>query len=337
MDEIVSKLIFNVAILFIMMLPGVILKKLKMIPDGFGKGISNLVLYIAQPALILFAYLDSNDRDILADSLMVLLLSLLAHVLFAVVSIFTFARTPNGKKQLLTLATIFSNAAFMGIPLISAVFGGKAVIFASIYNITFNLFLWSLGVFICTSKRDDDQDGVLDEHIVEKKKNASMLKALYHPVTIAAVLGILAIVFDVKNALPSVFGDESLLNNSLEMLKHLVAPLSMVVIGIRLADMKWSGFFGDFYMYVCLVLRHLVLPVAVIGIMVVIRLLGLPLSDTAFNVTLILAATPSASSATMFAEKFDLDASYVSRLVTASTLISIGTMPLVLFLGAAVS
>ena len=49
-------------------------------------------------------------------------------------------------------------------------------------------------------------------------------------------------------------------------------------------------------------------------------------------VVVILAATPAASSATMFAEKFDCDASYVSRLVTVSTILSIATMPLLIML-----
>ena len=42
-------------------------------------------------------------------------------------------------------------------------------------------------------------------------------------------------------------------------------------------------------------------------------------------------AAPAATSATMFAEKFDYDAAYVSRLVVVSTLLSIGTMPLMIY------
>ena len=49
-------------------------------------------------------------------------------------------------------------------------------------------------------------------------------------------------------------------------------------------------------------------------------------------VVVILAAAPAATSATMFAEKYDCDANYVSRLVTVSTLLSIVTMPLILLL-----
>ena len=336
-DLIVSRLIINVAVLFIMMVPGIILKKCRMIPDGFGKGLSNLVLYIAQPALIFFAYMNCSDRDILKDALIVLLLSFLIHVLFAVVAIPAFSKAPDGKKRLLRLATIFANAAFMGVPLISSIYAGtplegRATIFASIYNFTFNMFLWSLGVSICTKDRDDNNDGILDPHIVKKRKEASLLKALYHPVTIAAVLGIFVIVFDLKNRAPSVFGDASILSKSLDQLRGLVAPLSMTVIGIRLADINFKGFFNDLYMYLCLLLRHLVLPLGVVGLALVLKLIGLPISPVVLAVSVILASTPAASSATMFAEKFDCDAAYVSRVVAVSTILSILTMPLVLML-----
>ena len=73
--EHVLSIINSVAILFIMMIPGVILKKCNMISDGFGKGLSNFVLYIAQPALIFVAYLKDFSMDILVNSLWVLLFS----------------------------------------------------------------------------------------------------------------------------------------------------------------------------------------------------------------------------------------------------------------------
>ncbi len=342
MDLVVSKLIFNVAIMFIMMIPGVILRKCKMIPDGFSKGVSNLVLYIAQPALILYAYISCTDRDILIDALVVLLVSTLTHIIFAVVAFITFAKNPDGKRRLLRLATIFANAAFMGVPLISAIYAGtplagRATIFASVYNFTFNIFLWSLGVFICTNKRDDNNDGILDPHIIERKKSAPFIKAIAHPVTVAALFGFVVIVFNLRVNAPQIFGDESLLCQSLSTLSGLVAPLSMVVIGLRLSDVNFKNFFNDFYMYVCFALRHFVLPLAVIGTMLLLRLIGIPVTREVFLVCLILAATPSASSSTMFAEKFDCDAAYVNRIVVVSTLLSIISMPLMLLIASGVA
>ncbi len=339
--NVVSEVIYNVALLFIMMIPGVLLKKLKMIPEGFGKGVSNLVLYIAQPALIFLAYLRDFDGEILKNSAYVFALSIVAHVLFAVVSMLFFKKAPDGRRRMLRFATIFSNAAFMGIPLISAVLEEQypgATLYASIYNITFNLFLWSLGVYICTSKRDINRDGV-DDHkeVTSLKKNdnddsrvkdgsGSILKALYHPVTIAALIGLVFFILPINDYMPA------LITNSLSMLKNLVAPLSMVVIGLRLADMDLRGVFKDGHMYMFLLLRHILMPLAVVGVIKLLGLLGLEINYAVQMVVVILASTPAASSATMFAEKFDCDASYVSRLVTISTILSIATMPCLIML-----
>ena len=313
--NIAPKLIYNVGILFLMMIPGVILKKCKFIKDGFGKGISNLVLYIAQPALIFLAYLRAFDKTVLINSLYVLVFSVIAHIIFSVIALNLFRKAPDGERRMLRFATIFSNAAFMGIPLISAVLGDEATIYASIYNITFNLFLWSLGVKICTEGREGEEG--------KKSSEASIKKALLHPVTIAAVLGLVFFLAPIETYVPGIIVD------SLSMLKNLVAPLSMVVIGIRLADMNLKGFFNHKELYIFLLLRHIILPVLVFGVMRVLILVGLPIVNDVLLSVLIMAAAPAASSATMFAEKYDCDSDYASKLVAVSTILSIVTMPLI--------
>ena len=123
----ITALITNVAILFIMMVPGVLLAKLKMCSDTFGKGLSNLVLYIAQPVLIVYAYLDctANFADIWQDVLAVFVISLIAHAIFTAIAIPVFDKAPVARGRMLKFATIFSNAAFMGIPLIQYIFQEK--------------------------------------------------------------------------------------------------------------------------------------------------------------------------------------------------------------------
>ena len=271
MDTVIA-IIYNVAILFMMMIPGYLLKKLKMIPDGFGKGLSNLVLYIAQPALVFLAYLKDFSREILINSIDVLVISIVAHALFAAVAIPVFKKAPDAKARMLKFVTIFANAAFMGIPLIEAVLEKDypgSTMYASIYNITFNLFLWSLGVNICTAGRDINQDGVDDykevsslkrienDDEIVKNGSGSILKAIIHPVTIAAALGLIFFILPTEKITlaPALRTGVDIAYESLTMLKNLVAPLSMVVIGIRLADISFKGMFSDKLMYVFLALR----------------------------------------------------------------------------------
>ena len=292
--------------------------------EGFGKGLSNLVLYVAQPALIFLAYLRPFDSKVLLNAALVLVFSFLAQGFFAAVAMMLFKKAQDKARRMLRFATIFSNAAFMGIPLISAVLGDEATLYASVYNISFNLFLWSLGVHICTTERDYDGDGDVDREIeAQHKKNASILTALIHPVTIAAALGLVFFFLPIETYIPDIVID------ALTMLKNLVAPLSMTVIGLRLADINFKGFFKDKYLYLFLGLRHFLLPIAVFIVMRLLMLTPLPISDVVITVILIMSAAPAASSATMFAEKYDCDAVYVSKLVAISTILSILSMPLV--------
>lgn len=332
----ISDLILNVAILFIMMVPGVILKKCKLCADGFGKGISNLVLYIAQPCLIVYAYLSCSAKfsDIWLGCLMTFILSFVAHFIFTAVAIPAFRKAPDAACRMLRFATIFSNAAFMGIPLIQAIIpDSTATIYASIYNITFNLFLWTLGVKLCTDspKNLPNSDDCDCNETLEQAHKISPLKVLVHPVTLASLLGLVLLILGVNNAtLASV--SLGIISDSLLMIKNLVAPLSMVVIGIRLADINFHGFIKDVYMYVFLVLRHLALPVLVVAVMKLLTMINVPIDNTVMLVVAIMASAPAASSATMFAEKYDCDAPYVSRLVTVSTVLCIATMPFIVML-----
>ncbi len=330
----ISDLVLNVAILFIMMLPGVIMKKCNFCNDGFGKAISNLVLYIAQPCLIVYAYLSCTHKfkDIWLGCLMTFVLSLIAHLIFAAIAIPVFKKAPDGACRMLRFATIFSNAAFMGIPLIQAIIPDPtAAIYASIYNITFNLFLWTLGVKLCTDGHEAEHSANCEcAETLKAKSEVSIKKVLLHPVTLSSLIGLLLLIFGVNNNV-LYKSDLGIISDSLLMLKNLVAPLSMVVIGLRLADIDMHGFFKDIYMYVFLALRHIALPMVVIGVMKLLSLI-LPINDTVSLVIAIMASAPAATSATMFAEKYDCDAPYVSRLVTASTILCIATMPLIVLL-----
>ncbi len=329
--EIIPTLILNVAILFAMMIPGVILRVRRLVSADFGKGLSNLVLYIAQPALVLCAYLTyEGDGNIWLNSLWVFLLSVAAHLIFAGIALLFFRRAEDGKRRMLRLTTVFSNAAFMGIPLISVVLDGEAVIYASIYNIPFNVFLWSLGVYLCVGRRDEDGDGIPDGEI-RPRYRISPLKVALHPVNVASLLGIALLALGWNSHIPTLILD------SLTMLKNLVAPLAMFVIGLRMTEIRLRGAFADTHTYVFLGLRHLLLPGAVFLLLWLLSLVGLPLGRTVVTVVLLLAATPAATSATMFAEKYDCDVPYTGQLVIYSTLLSIVSMPLFAVLATLIS
>ena len=335
----ITDLLLRVAILLLTMIPGVIMRVYRLCPENFGKGISNLVLYIAQPLLVLYSYLGykGSFADIWQNVVAVFVLSVVAHVVFALGAAPLFRGAEEDKRKMLRMATIFSNAAFMGIPLIKLILGAECAIYASIYNVTYNMFLWTLGVHICTVKEGEDLDGDGDhdrtDRIISAHKNMkradSFLRVLVHPVSIASVLGIICLIFSVNEEVLTNIG-LGLVPETLGMLSALVAPLSMIVIGLRIPDVKWGEAIRDGRAYLFLAMRHLVLPLAVVGVMRLAMLVGISISAESLQVVTILASAPAASSCSMFAEKFGCNSAYAGRLVTMSTIVCIITMPLIM-------
>lgn len=322
-------LIYRVGILFLLMVPGILLRKCKLASDTFGKGLSGFVLYLAQPSLVFLAYLQPYDASLLRGAGWVLLFSVIAHALFAVVALLCFRKTDDARKRMLQMTTVFANAAFMGIPLIGVLFGKVGLLYATVYNIPFNLVLWSLGSYICSHKQDLNRDGVNDAHdraLARKEALATLRRAFLHPVTLAAFLGMLFFFLPIEDKIPT------LLTEALDMLADTVAPLSMVVIGLRLADTKLGRIFCEWQTYVFLALRHLVMPFAILLLLKGAASLFPGVDNTVMSIVIILAACPAASSATMFAERYGCDAAYAGKLVTISTALSIITMPLLLLL-----
>ena len=108
--NIAVKLAYNVGIFFLMMIPGIIMKKTKLSTDGLGKGLSNLVLYVAQPVLIFVSYLREFDKSVFINMLWVFIFSIAVHAIFSLISMASFKKSPDGVRRMLRFATIFSNA-----------------------------------------------------------------------------------------------------------------------------------------------------------------------------------------------------------------------------------
>ena len=309
------KIIMSVAMLFLMMLPGVFIRKFKLAGEDFGKGVSNLILFIASPALVLYAYFRDFNGEIMKTAVWVFVFAMLAHTLFTVFAFLLFKGARDDLRRVLRFAVVFANAGYMGMPLIEAALGPEAVLYASIYNISFNIFQWSLGVYIFENNSRLDIKRLLK-------------KVLTHPCTIAAALGLIIFSTSTHVYIPEILKD------AVAMLKNLVAPLSMLVIGIRLAELDFKSLkdtLTDKYAYLCLFLRHLFMPFLVVLILKLLSLV-LPISDTVIAVMAILSSTPAATATVMFPERYDGNARYASKIVAISTLLSILTMPLIILI-----
>lgn len=307
------KIIINLAIcvtqLLLMMLPGAILRKTNLVSENFGRDISNMILYVAQPMLVLTAYIRPYDVSIAKRAGMVLILAILAHLLFALLSLLFFRRTEASKRTVLRFALIFSNAGYMGIPLIRYTLGEEAVIYASVYVVVFNLFMWTLGFFMYSGNR----------------QYISIKNALFNTTTIATYIGLLIFFFNLYGFFPA----DGLIYECFVMLKDLVAPLSMFIIGFRLIDAFKAKHTLDFNLFACIGLRLLLAPAAVFVLLFLFYKTGICTDLMSISVVLISASTPAAAATSMLAEKFKGNGIYASMLVSLCTILSLVTMPLI--------
>lgn len=318
----VSLLFVSVFTLFCYMIPGFILRKTKIADKNFAKSLSVFTLYVAQIAMILHGFMVNFDIKVLKGIGLVFLFAFLAHVIFYILAKNLFKNAPERLKKVLRFGVMFSNAGYMGIPVISDVFGSEYVIYATIYIIWFNVFAYSLGRLIYTND----------------KKYISVKKIFINPAVLPIAIGLVIFLTGggtwVQNTLTqSGFLAEGvgLIYNIITVLKNMVAPASMMVIGAKLAEINFKGVFKDKYLYPFIALRLLIFPAVVWIVMRVFNLLGF-LDTTSMSIVLILCSTPAAAITSIFAELYDCDAAYAGKLVAITTILSVITMPVVAFL-----
>lgn len=303
-------LLRSVLLLFMLLIPGFLLRKTNMVGSDFPRPLSNLILYVAQPAMIIVSFIRPFDKEVAITAAGVLIFSFIAHTIFYLLAQLLFKKAAPEARKVYRFGSIFGNAGYMGIPLIMSLFGDDAGIYASVYIIGFNFFTWSLGCLIYS----------------EDKSYISPKKMLLNAATIPTYIGILVFLFPIDAFVPEI------ITEALAALRDTVAPLSMMLIGIQLADVKFKGAFTDRYLWEAVAVRLFIFPAIIWGVTKAVSLTGLYSNELASAVTLICASTPCAAATGMFAARFHSDEQTASKFVSITTILSVVTMPIVAML-----
>src|SRR5699024_5529818 len=226
MLDIIVKVLLIMLVLFAFALPGFILKKTNLVRSESLYSISNILLCFAQPMLIIKAFaVDpvAPSGETLLNFLWVFLLSVAAIFLTFGASKLCFLFMKGGelrrKRDVLVFIGSFSNCAFVGIPFVDMFTGGdsEAMMYITVFNVAFNLLIWTLGAYLIT----------------QDKKEVSLKKALLNPCTVGSVIGFLLFLIPEIN----IFNMEEVeeLQQIVTYAGGMTAPLSMLVVGVRMA------------------------------------------------------------------------------------------------------
>lgn len=290
--------------LFIIMFLGYIIYKLKVVDDNFTKKYSKLILDVALPAMILSSVLNLEERQALGDVLTAFAVSAVLFFLLLPIIGFILAKVLRVKRDqegLYIYMNTFSNVGFMGFPVINALSGATGMFYAAIFNLVFNLSIFTLGVWLMNKNNSE--------------KSGFNPKLLCTPGVIVAALSIVIYFLNIKP--PAIICD------TIESIGSITSPSAMLIIGCTLAKMNLKSIFGDWRIYPWTIIKQLIIPLLLwIPFTMVIK------NELLLTITYILSAMPVANSAVLFANTYGGDTELAARGVFLSTLISLITVPL---------
>lgn len=293
----------QVIMLTLMMMAGVILRKIKIITDEVNKGLSNILLNVTLPSMILYSFNFNFSMDMLKSAAMVFLYSTLIHIVLIILSKIFYYKFEVSKKNVYTFATVFSNCGFVGYPVIQGIFGNAGVFYTSIFTIPFNIFVYSYGIMLFTGERD----------LKSIKKNLINM-----PLT-SIFIGTIIFLFSIKLPTPVI--------KTLGSIGNMTTPMSMFIIGAMLADVKLKDVFKDFSLYYVNFIKLIAAPLI---IYFALRLLGA--DKTLLYICVILVSMPTASLIGVLAERYNVNKAIASKCAFLTTILSLITIPSIIAL-----
>ena len=314
LDSFTTSLI-RVGLLVALAVPGFVLRKLKKLPDNSIVVLSALIIYISQPMLSLYSFIEAKfSSELLANMGIAFLFAIVFNLGLILVAKLIFLKDKNvDAGKVCSIGSALSNCGFMGIPVIKVLFNDSQItIYALIYMIVFNIVLWTLGVYFMTGD----------------KKYVSVKKALLTLPTIVLVVA-LPVFFLNLNLTSSTVPAVQAVMRFCQYFNDFNAPLPMLIMGIRLADVKFKEVFNSGRVYLVSLLKLIVFPVIALLTMYLVSLIpAVNLDGKMITSILICVAMPTATMTMTFAEIFNGDRYTAVKITLQTTLFSIVTIPL---------
>lgn len=281
---------------------GAVILKAGIIDPAANKKISNVLLMVISPALIISSYQMEFEPRLLTA---LLLTSALSAVSFAVIILFchfVLPPSPGTDSPVEKMAVIYSNCGFIGIPLINGILGAEGVFCMTAYTTVFNVLVWTHGVILMSGG---------GEHV----RLRDMWKNLITPAVVAVIIGLFFFMTGIR--LPEV------LASPIASVGNMNTPIAMLVAGANLAQGDLLASLKKGRVYYISFLKLVAAPV------LTTVLLAFLSSDFTVSLTIFVAAAcPAGAMGTMFALRYNRDSNYASELFAVSTLLSVITIPL---------
>lgn len=295
----------QVLVMLLLMALGFGLYKLKILRDDACAQLNRFLLTVVVFAVMLSSYNREFDAELMRNIGVGLLFSASGYVIGAAIA-YLVLRGRDEVSRAERFAAIVPNCGFMGIPLVSAFIGPEGVIYASSGIIVINIFQWTFGRVMLTGKFE---------------RQGALKKMLLNPGTLGCAAGLL--LFCLPVTLPSP------LATTVDYVASLNTPLAMIVIGTSVARSNVLPLLRSPRAYIVCAVKLLAIPLCALPLFMLVGA-----GETVAMSSFLVVACPCAAVSSLFPALLGMHEAEKrgAGLVTMSTVLSVLTIPLVVFI-----
>ena len=303
--------------LFAMMLIGYVIWKKNWLDESAYQKLSRIVVNIFNPVLVIYGVAgksSAGNTGLLLQNLgFVALYFVILWAMSYVIPV--IVRPTYGEKNLYRLMTMFANVGFMGIPVITGIYGNDSMIYIVFYMLVYNLLIYTYGINLAGKAGEIQRQERGENHTGEKVSFS--WKRMLNIGVIASVAAILIFIFQIP--LPD------MVVGFCDYIGNATIPLSMLLIGASIAKVNLKAIFSTGRIYLFTLLRMVILPIIVALLLKNI----LPVNEMIFGVFILQMSMPVGSIVALMAKENGADETCCTNGIVLTTLLSLVTIPVV--------
>ncbi len=288
-------------VIFLLIAVGVFLYRKKAVTEVTSRQLSGLITNICNPALMIASVFSDEMPATRQDILLTAGIAAGTYVFAIAAGILVprLLRVEPQERKYYHMMMVYGNTGFIGIPLVSALLGEGAVIYVTVFNFFFNVLIYTHGITVMAGGTGNRQ--------------AFQWKKMVNAGTISAVAALILFWFEIP--LP-VF-----LEDAASYMGRCTTFLSMIVLGVSVAQMSPAKIFSNGKLYGAALIRLLVIPIAA-GMV----LRSLVHNETILDVSVLLLAMPVGNMPLMLAQENGEKAEVLAQGAILTTILSLVTV-----------
>ncbi len=294
-------------VLLVMMLIGYVAFRLSWLDDHACSKISKIVINILNPCIVINGVIG-KEADLEPSMLLQTLMLAVVYFGFLILvskPVASLLRVKGEYRNIYRLMMVFSNVGFMGIPVISSIYGKESIVLIAFYMLGYNLLLYTYGIYLAS-----DNSGI------SKEGKKGQWKKLINPGVISCIAAFVIFVSGVTVP-DSVCTFFDYMGNS-------VVPFSMILIGASVAQQGKKEFWLDKKMYLFMAIKLLMIPITA-----ALVLRCVPWNGLAEGVFVLMLSMPVGSIIVLLAKEYGADEMECTKGIMLTTILSVITIPIV--------